>query len=202
MGPYHRRIRHLLATTVLRLARYEVVGTPPDLPVSVLVAAPHTSNWDFILMIAMAWRSGISPVWLGKREMFWGPLRPVFRAMGGVPVDRDDPAGLVESLVAAASDGRRMAIVVPPEGTRSLGTHWKSGFRRIALGADIPVVLSYLDGPTRTGGFGPTLAMTDDVTFDMDRIRAFYADKQGLRPGRFTPPRLRDEDAVTTEHAA
>jgi 1-acyl-sn-glycerol-3-phosphate acyltransferase len=162
-------------------------------PVSVMVAAPHTSNWDFILMIAMAWSYDLSVVWLGKKEMFAGPASWLFRAMGGIPVDRERPEGLVDEIVARAKDHDRLAIVIPPEGTRAKRTYWKSGFRRIAIGADIPVVLSFLDGPTRTGGFGPTLTMTDDVVADMDKVRAFYADKLGVKPGLFTPPLLREE---------
>ena len=88
------------------------------------------------------------------------------------------------------------AIVIPPEATRSIGTYWKSGFRRIAADAGIPIVLTYLDGPSRTGGYGPIFHPTSDVVADMDRIRAFYADKHGLRPDRFTEPRLREEEAA------
>ena len=191
-------MRRFLARLVLALSRYQVTGTPPEEPVCVMVAAPHTSNWDFILMIAMAWHSGIDPVWLGKKEMFWGPLAPLFRAMGGIPVDRQNPAGLAASVADRARNGHVSAIVIPPEATRSLGTHWKSGFRRIAVDAGIPIALTYLDGPSRTGGYGPVFHPTDDVVADMDRIRAFYADKQGLRPGLFTPPLLREEaDAPT-----
>ena len=184
-----------LARLVLKLARYRIVGDPPTDPVCVMVAAPHTSNWDFILMIAMAWNSGIDPVWMGKKEMFWGPLRPLFRAMGGIPVDRKNPAGLADAVAKLAADGQVSAVVIPPEATRSLGTHWKSGFRRIAKDAGIPIVLTYLDGPSRTGGFGPSFHATDDVVADMDIVRAFYADKEGVKPGRFTPPLLRSEEA-------
>ena len=91
---------------------------------------------------------------------------------------------------------RDRAILIPPEGTRAKKTHWKSGFRRIAIGADVPVLLSFLDGPTRTGGYGPSLRMTDDVVGDMDKIRAFYADKHGMKPGLFTPPELPEEAAI------
>ena len=91
-------MRAFLARLVLRLSRYRITGEPPTDPVCVMVAAPHTSNWDFILMIAMAWRCDISPVWLGKKEMFWGPLRPLFHAMGGIPVDRKSPAGLADTV--------------------------------------------------------------------------------------------------------
>lgn len=186
-------MRLLLARAVLAISRYRIVGTPPDDPVCVLVAAPHTSNWDFILMLAMAWNSGLSVTWLGKKEMFWGPVAPLFRRLGGISVDRDNPAGLATTLAELASDGKLSAIVIPPEATRSRAEYWKSGFRRIAVDADIPIVLTFLDGPTRTGGFGPRFDPTDDVGADMDIARDFYSDKQGVRPGHFTPPLLREE---------
>ena len=161
-----------------------------------LVAAPHTSNWDFFLMLAMAWQSGLAPRWLGKQEMFAGPLRFVFRPLGGVPVDRDDPKTLVADLAAHAGAATSLALVVPAEGTRAKGDHWKSGFYRIAQQAEIPIVLSYLDGPSRTGGFGPAIRPSGDVAADMDVIRAFYADKGGVKPANKTTPRLREEAAA------
>lgn len=176
------------------MSRYRLVGEAPHHPVCVLVAAPHTSNWDFFLMLAMAWRSGLSPVWLGKKEMFRGPFAWLFRRLGGIAVDRQSPAGLVESIIADAKAGSSMAIVIPPEGTRTKKEYWKSGFYRIARGAGVPIVLSYLDNPTRSGGFGPTIMPTDDVVADMDKVRAFYADKHGVKVGRFTPPLLREEE--------
>lgn len=179
--------------------RYTLVGEPPSVPVCVMVAAPHTSNWDFILTMAMAWSTDVDPVWLGKKEMFAGPAGWLFRKMGGVAVDRENPAGLVDSMVDLARTGGHVAILIPPEGTRAKKELWKSGFRRIALGADVPVLLSFLDKPTRTGGYGPLIQMTDDVVADMDVIRAFYADKHGMKPGYFTPPRLAEESAVSTQ---
>jgi 1-acyl-sn-glycerol-3-phosphate acyltransferase len=80
--------------------------------------------------------------------------------------------------------------VITPEGTRSRGETWRSGFYRIARAADLPVMLGYLDSVTRTTGLGPTLRLTGDVGADMDRIRDFYADKAGIHPEKFTPPRL------------
>lgn len=190
-------MRALIARFVLAVSRYRVTGDPPDAPVCVMVAAPHTSNWDFILMIAMAWEKGLSPVWLGKKELFKGPGGWLFRPLGGIPVDRDNPGDLVAEMAGRARAGRHSAIVVPPEGTRSRGEYWKSGFRRIAMEAGVPIVLTYLDGPTRTGGFGPALTPTDDVVADMDVIREFYADKHGVKPANATPPLLREEAAAT-----
>ena len=188
-------MRVLIAKAILRLMRYTTVGEPPKTKAYVMVAAPHTSNWDFVLMLAIAWRHGISPLWLGKQEMFKGPLAPFFRALGGIKVDRDNAGGLASSLAQRAKSEKSIAIIVPPEGTRSKAEYWKSGFRRIAIEAKVPLVLAFVDGPTRTGGFGPEFMPSDDARADMDRIREFYADKQGYTPGGFTTPRLKEEDA-------
>jgi 1-acyl-sn-glycerol-3-phosphate acyltransferase len=181
------------------VSRYRLANQPPaEAPVCVLVAAPHTSNWDFPLMLAMAWQSGLTVRWLGKREMFFFPVRRLFRALGGVPVDRERPGSLVADLAADASEATSLAVVVPAEGTRAKGEYWKSGFYRIASEGGIPIVLSYLDGPSRTGGFGPVIHPSGDVGADMDLIRAFYADKGGVHPKNKTEPRLRDEAVVLT----
>ncbi len=196
---YRFAIKQIIARIVLLVSRFRLVNRPPDgAPVCVLVAAPHTSNWDFILMLAMAWRSNLKPRWLGKREMFRGPFGPFFRALGGVAVDRANPGPLVADLAAHAGTSTSLAIVVPAEGTRDKGEYWKSGFYRIAREANIPIVLSYLDGPSRTGGFGPVIHATGNVTADMDLIRAFYADKGGVKPKNKTEPRLREEQAAPT----
>lgn len=174
-------------------ARFEITGTPPDVPAYVAVAAPHTSNWDFPAMIAMAWASGVTPVWLGKREMFDGPLGPLMRRLGGIPVDRDNPVGLVDEVTHLVKTSDKVALVVPPEGTRSGGRYWKSGFHRIAAAAGVPIVLTYLDGPSRTGGWGPSFTPRESAAADMAEVRDFYRDKRGLRPSRRTEPLLRSE---------
>ncbi|MEZ5383298.1 MAG: 1-acyl-sn-glycerol-3-phosphate acyltransferase [Microthrixaceae bacterium] len=195
-------MKQFVARLGLALGRYRLVTPAPTDRVMVLVAAPHTSNWDFVLMLLMAWKAGLSPRWLGKREMFDGVLGPLFRRLGGVTVDRNNPAGLVDDLVAQARTEDSLCIVIPAEGTRSKGEYWKSGFYRIAKMAEIPIVLSYLDGPSRTGGFGPHIVPSDDVAADMDLVRAFYADKAGVKPKNKTEPRLREEGAAVTGPAA
>lgn len=197
--PVRRSRRARLARRVLAACRMQVVGRPPDDPAYVVVAAPHTSNWDFTAMIAMAWADDVTPVWLGKRELFDGPLGPLMRRLGGIPVDRENPAGLVDEVAALVRDTEHVALVVPPEGTRSHGKYWKSGFHRIASAADVPIVLTFLDGPTRTGGWGPSFAPGDCAADDMPRIREFYADKHGLRPALRTEPLLRSESPLRSE---
>jgi 1-acyl-sn-glycerol-3-phosphate acyltransferase len=144
-------------------------------------------------MLAITWDLGIESRFLGKLSLFRGPLGPVMRALGGIPVDRRNPAGLVDDVVGRVRDGERFFLVVTPEGTRSAAAYWKSGFYRIALDTGLPITLGYVDRTTMTTGLGPTIRLTGDVAADMDRIRAFYADKAGLNPRNRTEPRLRDE---------
>ncbi|NLF05952.1 MAG: acyl-phosphate glycerol 3-phosphate acyltransferase, partial [Actinomycetales bacterium] len=158
------------------------------------VGAPHTSNWDFIHMLAIAWDLGLHVRYLGKDALFRPPFGFVMRALGGIPVDRSNPSGLVADLVERARAGEDFNLVVTPEGTRSAGKYWKSGFWRIAVGAELPITLGYVDRTTMTTGLGLTFTPTGDVREDMDTVRAFYADKSGLRPERRTVPRLREED--------
>lgn len=190
----------LLARLWLRLWRWKVV--PPQEPVPrscVMIAAPHTSNWDFPLTLAMARVSGVKIRWLGKDALFKGPMGPVMRFLGGVSIDRSAPQGMVASLAAEFAHREDLVLVVPAEGTRSQTSHWKSGFYRIAEAAGVPVVCAFVDRATRTGGFGPVFRPSGDIGADMDIVRAFYAGKVGLKPGGTSAPRLREEDPTPSE---
>ncbi len=186
-------IRRTLARSYWALSRWRLVTAPAPQRPSVLIGAPHTSNWDFVIMLAMAWRLGIPVRWLGKKSLFRGWRGPLMRGLGGIPVDRDDPRGVVDDVVARIRAGEVFGLVVTPEGTRGPGASWKSGFYRIARETGMPVTLGYVDRTTMTAGLGDTIELTGDVGADMDRIRAFYADKAGLRPQNRAEPRLRDE---------
>lgn len=186
-------VRRAVALAYWRVSRWTLRSepVPPD-GAGILIGAPHTSNWDFVLMLAIAGEADLRFHWLGKHTLFRGVAGPLMRALGGIPVDRRDPAGLVDEIVARLGGGERFYLVVTPEGTRR-GDGWKSGFYRIARATGLPVTLGYVDRTTRTTGLGPTIELTGDVRADMDVVRAFYADKAGHTPGRRTEPRLRDE---------
>ncbi|MEZ5382594.1 MAG: 1-acyl-sn-glycerol-3-phosphate acyltransferase [Microthrixaceae bacterium] len=186
-------IRKALARFFLWINRFTLVGDPPKESI-VLVAGPHTSNWDFLFMLSYAWLRDVPLRWLGKQELFRGPMGPIMRATGGIEVDRANPAGLADELAERFRNGPRMGLVITPEGTRGKGEYWKSGFYRIARAADVPVVMGYIDWPNRRGGFGPALRLTGDVTADMDQIRELYDNVTGIRPEHQTSPRLREED--------
>lgn len=189
-------IRRLAARVFWFFSRWRLVTEPaPDRP-TVLVGAPHTSNWDFVFMLAIAWRLDMNFRWLGKKSLFRGWRGPVMRAWGGIPVDRDDPSRVVAEVIERIKAGEVFGLVVTPDGTRRGHTRWKSGFYRIAREARMPVTLGYVDRTTRTTGLGPTFELSGDVGKDMDRIRAFYADKAGVRPEHRVEPRLREEDTA------
>jgi len=186
-------LRRLLARTFWAFSRWRLVTEPaPDRP-TVLIGAPHTSNWDFVFMLAIAWRLDMRIRWLGKKNLFRGWRGPIMKGLGGIPVDRAAPSSVVSELLDRIRSGDVFGLVVTPDGTRSGHTHWKSGFYRIAREAQIPVTLGYVDRTTMTTGLGPTFELSGDVSHDMDRIRAFYADKSGLRPEHRAEPRLREE---------
>ena len=188
-------LRRLIARTFWSVSRWSLRGEPaPDRP-SVLIGAPHTSNWDFVFMLAIAWRLDMHIRWLGKKSLFTGWRGPIMRRLGGIPVDRDDPSRVVTEVVDRIRSGERFGLVVTPDGTRGGNTGWKSGFYRIAIDAGLPVTLGYVDRTTMTTGLGPTFELTGDVPTDMDRIRGFYADKAGFSPERRVEPRLASEVA-------
>jgi 1-acyl-sn-glycerol-3-phosphate acyltransferase len=184
-------MRSRLAALVLRATRWTAVGTVPR--TGVLVGAPHTSNWDFVMMLLIMWRGGVTPRVLMKKELFRGPLSWLLHRLGGIPLDRDNPGAVVRELVREARTGEPFLLVLAAEGTREKGEYWKSGFWRLARSANLPIALAFIDGPTRTAGFGPTITATKDVVADMDKVREFYRDKRGIHPERRTEPRLREE---------
>jgi 1-acyl-sn-glycerol-3-phosphate acyltransferase len=186
-------VRKAMARLVLRLARWRTVG---DIPSSgILVGAPHTSNWDWVAMWLLMWSGGVPPRVLIKAEVMRTPLGPLLRANGGISLDRQNPGAVVRDLVAEARSGEPFLLIIAAEGTRKKVDYWKSGFYRIAQQSGLPISMGFIDGPTRTLGFGPSFLPTDDVVADMDVVRAFYADKHGIHPQLRTAPRLREEDA-------
>lgn len=187
-------IRKSIGRAVLRLSGWAFEGPLPSSRRYVLIAAPHTSNWDFVYMMAMSWVTGVRLSWMGKASLFVFPFGLLFRALGGIPIRRDRRTSLVEQCAQRFAERPDLVLAVPAEGTRSHGATWRSGFYHIARRAEVPVVLGYLDYSRRRGGLGPELRPSGDVRADMDFVRAFYADKTARYPARFTTPRLAEED--------
>ena len=176
-----------LSIAFLRLAGWQVVGSlPASASKSVLIAAPHTSNWDlpYTLMVAFVLRLNV--YWIGKSSIFKPPFRGVMMWLGGIPVDRAQSNNLVAASSAAIVQAvGPLQLIVPPEGTRSGTRYWKTGFYYIAAGASVPIVLAYLDYDKKVGGLGPIFQTTGDIDADMAAIKAFYAAVSGKNASQF-----------------
>ena len=173
-----------LSIGFLKLTGWKIEGSlPPNGAKSVLIAAPHTSNWDlpYTLMVAFALRLNI--YWMGKHQIFRPPFRSLMMWLGGIPVHRESANNLVAASAAAIKAARGpLQLVVPPEGTRSKVRYWKSGFYYIALEAEVPIVLAYMDYERKISGLGPVFQPTGNLEADMQTIQAFYKPYKGKNP--------------------
>jgi 1-acyl-sn-glycerol-3-phosphate acyltransferase len=180
-------VLRVFSVLTLRLLGWKVQGAlPAQTPKCVLIAAPHTSNWDlpYTLMVAFALRLNV--YWMGKSELFKLPFGPLMRWLGGIAVDREKSSNLVAASAAAivAAEGP-LQLVVPPEGTRGKTRQWKTGFYYIAVQAQVPIILAFMDYERKLSGLGPTFTPTGNIDADMAQIKAFYAPIKGRRPTQF-----------------
>jgi 1-acyl-sn-glycerol-3-phosphate acyltransferase len=191
-----------IAERALRLVGWQFEGDVPAVDKCVALGVPHTSNWDGVLLLAVAKSLGIEMAFMIKKDWLRGPMGALLRRFGAVGIDRSRSTNVVDAMVAELRRRDRLWLVIPPEGTRSRAEYWKSGFYHIALGAQVPVVPGYVDYRRKRIGLGAPIHLTGDVAADMDRIRAFYAEHAPTahKPEDFGPIRLRDE-AVDAEIA-
>ena len=174
------RAMEWLGRTALRLGGWRMVGAFPDIPRAVLVAAPHSSNWDGVWGIAAKLAMGVRLSILGKHSLFHIPLLgPLLRWQGVIPVDRAAPHGVVGQAIAALQASPCMWYAMAPEGTRRRVERWKPGFWHIAHGAGVPVIVAAFDYPSRTITIGPVFATSGDMAADIARIQRWYAPFRG-----------------------
>ncbi|MGI9282064.1 MAG: lysophospholipid acyltransferase family protein [Endozoicomonas sp.] len=185
--PIISQLLKVLARLCLLISGWKVEGKKPCVPRYVLVAAPHTSNWDFFIGMAVGLSHGIGAHWLGKSSLFWGPLGPIMRWLGGIPVDRARRSSLVEQSICCFKGNKQLGLVICPEGTRFKGDRWRTGFYHIAKGAEVPIILAYLDFRKKKAGFGPAIKPGCSMEKDLAEIQAFYEKKQGKFPQCFSP---------------
>ena len=163
-------------------------------PTAILVGAPHTSNWDWVVTQLLAWDNSITIRLLVKESFFKGPMSLVMRATGAVALDRGNPGATIKRLLEDQKADDRFLLGMAAEGTRSKSDYWKSGFYRIAMQTGLPITLAFLDAPSKTVGWGPTFHPTGDVKADMEKLREFFKDKRGFKPDQATEPRLKEEE--------
>ena len=178
-----------LSALILKLAGWQVKGTLPNCRKFVIIAAPHTSNWDFPFMLLVSFAMEMKVYWMGKDAIFKKPFTGLFKWLGGIPIDRTSANNVVQQSIAILARHDTLALVVPPSGTRKRVIRWKTGFYHIAHGADIPIALGFLDYKKKTGGIGSSLLPSGDIDADMKIIRAFYARVTGKYPENAISPR-------------
>jgi 1-acyl-sn-glycerol-3-phosphate acyltransferase len=181
------------ARSLLELCGWRLVGQAPDVAHCVIIFAPHTSNWDFPLLLCVRFAFGRPVAYLAKDSLFRFPVAPLLRATGAIPVERTERHALVHTLTQAFRERKELWLAMSPEGTRAKTDHWKSGFYHVARGANVPVLLAFIDASKRECGLGELIELSGDPEGDMARVRAFYADKRGINPERASDIRLRAE---------
>jgi 1-acyl-sn-glycerol-3-phosphate acyltransferase len=181
-----RNLLHFFAILVLKTIGWRRSGEIPKMPKYVLIAAPHTSNWDFPVTLAIVFAFKIRLNWLGKESLFRWPFGTFFRWLGGIPVNRSKSGDVVSQTIQAFTEKAKMVMMLAPEGTRKKVTYWKTGFYHIADGAGVPIVMGFLDYIRKVGGIGPTLMPTGNIESDMEKIRAFYDNIKGKVPDKST----------------
>jgi len=164
---------------LLKVLGWKRTGALPHDKKYVMIAAPHTSNWDFFYGLIMNLSFKNSLYWMGKKEIFRFPFGGVMRWFGGIPVDRSRSNNLVTAVIERFGSSESLVVTIPPEGTRSMVDSWKTGFYHIARGAEVPVLLAFVDYKKKVTGYGPMFRLTDNMENDMVAIKTFYAGIRG-----------------------
>ena len=171
-----------LGRVILTAARWGFEGNIPDVSKGVIIVAPHTSNWDFVIGAGAMLALDLKLRFLGKHTLFEGPLGPMMRGLGGIPVDRTQPGrGVVEEMAERFKNEKELLLALSPEGTRSSVDRWKTGFHRIAKAADVPIMSVALDYGPRRVRFGPLVTPSDNPEIDMQIFFEFFSTACGRR---------------------
>ena len=170
---------YLLAVAWLRIAGWKTKGTPSGESKFVMIAYPHTSNWDvpFTIAICLAYRLKI--YWMGKSSLFWGPMGPVMKWLGGIPINMDKSENVVQRTVDAFNQSDNLVIAIAPEANRAYVQKWRTGFYHIAVGANLPIVLGFLDFEKKEGGYLKSFLPSGDLDADLAEIKAQYRGIKG-----------------------
>jgi len=171
-----------IAQSILRLVGWRTHVIPPPKSRYVLIGAPHTSNWDFAVALLLMAAEGIPIRLMGKDSLFRGPMGVFMRSLGAIPVNRREKANLVDQVAAKFDEYDELIIGISPEGTRKKTSNWRTGFYYIALQANVPIVMAYLDYGNKVCGLGPSIKPTGDIQADFKLIRDFYSGIVGKFP--------------------
>lgn len=165
---------HGLARFLFWLTGWKTDGELPSLPRFVVIAAPHTSYWDAIVMLTAGCHFNVKFSWMVKDAVFFFPLGIIVRWFGGIPIDRTKRSNVVGQATDVLRNSKSLFLAVSPEGTRHNSDHWKTGFYHIARGAGVPLVFGYVDYARKVAGLGPVFEPTGDIAADFETFAAFY----------------------------
>lgn len=197
--PVIRTVLRWTSIILLKCQGWKVYKTIPTHKKYVMIAAPHTSNWDFYFTMLVALSLKVKIYWMGKDTLFRGPMNVICSWLGGIPINRRKSQNVVGQSVSAFNRADKLVMVVPPEGTRSKTRYWKTGFYHIAHGAGVPIALGFMDFRLKMGGIGPLLFPTGDIDEDMKLIKSFYANVSGKHLDQTSDVTLIDSNFVPVD---
>lgn len=172
----------LISNLILLMVGWRVDGLLPDIPKYILIGAPHTSNWDFVLFLGIIFHLKVNAKFMGKAELFRNPFGWFFYWCGGIPVDRKKSQGLVEQMVDACEKSEKFILTIAPEGTRHYVSEWKMGFYHIAKNAGIPLVMAVVDGGKKAVRVGQAFHLTENMDEDIKTIKGYFEGIVGVNP--------------------
>jgi len=181
-------MKKLIASLILKLFGWKTSFDPiKGIDKCVIIAAPHTSNWDFPYTIFAFWKYGIPYSFFIKDSYTKSFMGGILRSMGAIGVDRSKGGNLVDYASDLLKNRDKLMLIVPAEGTRSYTEKWKTGFYHIAKNAEVPIALGFLDFKTKEIGIGKLFTPTDDIDSDFDQIQEFYKNITGKHPELYNP---------------
>ncbi|MBN1474296.1 MAG: lysophospholipid acyltransferase family protein [Syntrophaceae bacterium] len=185
--PVLKTFLRIISLILLKTLRWKAIGPLPEQNKYIIIVAPHTSNWDVFYGVILAFALKLDARFLAKKELFRWPFAPIIRWLGGIATDRSSHSNIVDKIINTFNQNEKFVLALAPEGTRHKVDYWKSGFYHIATGANIPIVLAFIDFGTKTGGAGPLLYPSGDINKDMATIRNFYLNKKGKNDDQTSP---------------
>ncbi len=184
----------MFASFILTILGWSVAKNLPEDKKFVVIAAPHTSNWDFLYFILFAWSTGLKFHWIAKHTLFKGPFGKIFKWMGGIPINRQIRSNSIEQIAEEFDKHENYIVTIAPEGTRSKAKYWKTGFYHIARQAKVPVALGFINYNRKIVGIADKYYPSENLKEDLIKIKKFYEDKTGKHPSLHSEIKLKERE--------
>jgi len=187
-------MKKYFASFLLKLLGWSTEKKLPAEKKYVVIAAPHTSNWDFLYFILFSWTTGLKIHWIAKHTLFKGPFNEIFRWMVGIPINRQIRSNSIQQIVDEFNKHDNYVLTIAPEGTRSKVQYWKTGFYHIARQAKVPIAIGFINYEKKIVGIANAFYPSESLEDDMRKIKIFYQDKIGKHPSRQSEIKLKESN--------